>query len=90
MRDTVTFSPLEWVRFESSANAEHAGGRLTIRLEQPDPLRLYLRFTYETTLPDGGAADGVQVSEFVKSAYRESDVDTVRIIRVLSAGGRPH
>ena len=59
MRDTVTFSPLEWVRFESSANAEHAGGRLTIRLEQPDPLRLYLRFTYETTLPDGGAADGV-------------------------------
>lgn len=90
VRDTVTFSPLEWVRFESSANAEHAGGRLTISLEQPDPLRLYLRFTYETTLPDGGAADGVQVSEFVKSAYRESDVDTVRIIRVLSAGGRPH
>lgn len=90
VHDTVTFSDRDWVSFESAANAEHAGGRLTIRLEEPDPLRLYLRFTYETTLPDGGAADGVQVAEFVKSAYRESDVDTVRIIRMLAASGRPH
>ena len=42
VRDTVTFSPLEWVRFESSANAEHAGGRLTIRLEQPELHIAYL------------------------------------------------
>ncbi len=90
IRDTVTFLVHEWVRFESAANAEHAGGRLTIRVEQPDDLRLYLRFTYETTLQEGAAAGEVlAVSEFIKSAYRESDVDTVRIIRLIAAGGRP-
>lgn len=87
IRDTVTFEPVEWVRFESAATAEHAGGSLTIRIEQPDALRLFLRFTYETTLPDGLSSDeGVKVSEFVKSAYRESDLDTVRVIRLIATG----
>ena len=90
VRDTVTFRHLEWVCFESAANANPAGGKLTIRFEQPDALSLYLRFTYETTLPDGAEAGaGLQVSEFVKSAYRESDLDTVRIIRMIAANGRP-
>jgi len=91
IRDVATFLQHEWVCFESAANAEHAGGRLTIRFEQPDALRLYLRFTYETTLSEAGApGEVVQVSEFIKSAYRQSDLDTVRIIRMIAATGRPH
>ena len=91
IRDVATFLLHEWVCFESQANAEHAGGKLTIRLEQPDALRLYLRFTYETTLSeDRASGEVVQVSEFVKSAYRQSDLDTVRIIRMIAATGRPH
>lgn len=90
VRDTVTFRHLEWVCFESLATSEHAGGRLTIRFDQPAAEHLYLRFTYETTLPDGmEAGEGVQVSEYVKAAYRESDLDTVRIIRLIAANGRP-
>ncbi|HOY03295.1 SRPBCC family protein [Zoogloea sp.] len=90
VRDTVTFRYLEWVCFESLATSEHAGGRLTIRFDQPAAEHLYLRFTYETTLPDGmEAGEGVQVSEYVKAAYRESDLDTVRIIRLIAANGRP-
>lgn len=89
IRDTVSFEFQEWVSFESAANEEHAGGRLTIRLEQPDALRLFLRFTYETSLAELSPGEVVQVSEFVKSAYRESDVDTVRIIRMIAANGRP-
>lgn len=90
IRDTVTFQHDEWVCFESAANAEHAGGKLVIRLEQLDTLRLYLRFTYETTLPEGAApGETVQVSEFVKSAYQASDMDTVRIIRMIATTGRP-
>ena len=90
IRDTVTYRHLEWVCFESRATAEHAGGSLTVRLEETDLNRIFLRFTYETTLSEN-AAEGevVQVSEFVKSAYRESDVDTVRIIRTIAANGRP-
>lgn len=90
IRDTVTFALHEWVCFESAANTEHAGGRLTISLGQPAPDRLFLRFAYETTLPEGvSQGEFLQVSEFVKSAYRESDVDTVRIIRMIAANGRP-
>ena len=90
IRDTVTLEHHEWVRFESAANAEHAGGKLIIRLEEPEAMHLYLRFTYETTLPEGMApGDVMQVSGFVKAAYRESDVDTVRIIRMIATTGRP-
>lgn len=90
VHDTVTFRYLEWVCFESAATTEHAGGRLTIRFDQPAADHLYLRFTYETTLPEGmGAGEGVEVSEYVKAAYRESDLDTVRIIRLIAANGRP-
>jgi hypothetical protein len=86
----VTFRHQEWVCFESAATAEHAGGRLTISLEQPDGERLFLRFTYETTLSEGmEEEEGVQVSEFVKSAYRASDLDTVRVIRMIATTGRP-
>ena len=88
--DNVSFEHQEWVCFESAATAEHAGGRLTIRLEQADGERLYLRFTYETTLSEGSEeAEGVQVSEFVKSAYRASNMDTVRVIRMIATTGRP-
>ena len=67
------------------------GGRLTIRLEQPDDEQLCLRFTYETTLSEGlEEGESIQVSEFVKSAYRASDVDTVRVIRMIATTGRPH
>ena len=34
---------------------------------------LFPCFTYETTLPEGMAPGELQVSEFVKSAYRESE-----------------
>lgn len=91
VRDVVTFEPFEWVRFESSATADHAGGRLTIRLEQPETDHLFLRFTYETTLSEAeGGSEGVKVSEFVKAAYRESDLDTVRVIRLIATTGYPH
>lgn len=88
--DNVTFRHQEWVCFESAATPEHAGGRLKISLEQPDGERLFLRFTYETTLSEGmEEEEGVQVSEFVKSAYRASDLDTVRVIRMIATTGRP-
>jgi hypothetical protein len=90
IRDVVTFRHREWVSFEFAETGEHAGGKLTIRFEEPDYLRLYLRFIYTTTLPEGALpGEALPVSEFVKSAYRESDVDTVRIIRMIAANGRP-
>lgn len=88
IRDQVSFEAMEWVCFESAATAEHAGGRLTIRIEEPQAGALFLRFSYVTTLPEG-SAEG-QYAEFVKSAYRESDIDTVRVIRMIAESSRLH
>ncbi len=85
IRDRVSFAVRQWLRFDVEAGATHAGGALTIRLEEPQPDALFLRFTYETTLREDGE-DGDH-AEYVKSAYRESDLETVRLIRLLLAKG---
>ena len=86
IRDRVTFSPLDWIRFESEANEQHAGGSLTIRIEEPQAGALFLRFSYRTTLPEA-AGDDARYADFVRSAYHQSDVDTVRVIRMIAASG---
>lgn len=82
IQDRVTFQDEEWVRFDVAANAEHPGGSLTITIEEPQAGSFFLRFTYETSLSEVGGGDSKYV-EYVKSAYRESDIDTVRIIRAM-------
>ncbi|MEX3955252.1 SRPBCC family protein [Trinickia sp. EG282A] len=81
VRDHVTLTPNESVRYDIRATEAHVGGSLTMTIEQPDEVQLFLRFQYETTLPTPDTEDARQTSEIVKSAYRESDIDTVRLIR---------
>ncbi len=85
IRDRVTFAPLRWIRFESEANAQHAGGSLTITIEEPEPGAFFLRFAYHTSLPEGG--EDARYAKFVRSAYHQSDVDTVRVIRMIAESG---
>ncbi|NMG65268.1 DUF1857 family protein [Azoarcus indigens] len=88
IRDRVTFSELEWIRFESEATPEHAGGWLTISIEEPQPGALFLRFEYRTGLQeDGGSEDG-RYADFVRSAYHQSDLDTLKVIRMIAESGR--
>ena len=82
IRDCVTFDPLHWMRFESEANDEHPGGSLVITIEEPEPGALFLRFAYQTSLPEGG--EEVHYAQFVRSAYHQSDLDTVRVIRMIA------
>lgn len=86
VRDRVTLTPNENVRYDILATAEYVGGSLTMTIEQPDELQLFLRFEYRTTLPTADTEDDRQTSEIVKSAYRESDIDTVRLIRQYVQG----
>jgi len=85
IRDRVTFETLQWICFESEATADHAGGSLTISIEEPQPGALFLRFRYQTTLPEGG--EDARYAEFVRAAYHRSDVDTVRVIRMIAESG---
>jgi hypothetical protein len=90
VRDHVTLQPKESVRYDIMATSAHVGGSLTMTIEQPDPVQLFLRFEYQTTLPtteEKPADNDVrQTQEIVKSAYRESDIDTVRLIREYVLG----
>jgi Domain of unknown function (DUF1857) len=81
VRDRVTLQESESVRYDILPTAEYVGGSLTMTIEQPDELQLFLRFEYATTLPVSTDQDAVQTQEIVKSAYRENDIDTVRLIR---------
>ena len=93
VRDNVTLTPQKSVRYDISATADYVGGSLTMTIEQPDELQLFLRFEYRTSLPSADEnvdPDAHQTEEIVKSAYRESDIDTVRLIRqFVSARNTP-
>ena len=88
IRDRVTLQPMEWVRFDTERTDAHAGGSLTIGIEEPAPDTMVLRFHYRTTLTEQGVGDDVPYAEYVKSAYHQSDVDTLRVIRMIAESGR--
>jgi hypothetical protein len=88
VRDRVTLTPNESVRYDIHATEAYVGGSLTMSIEQPDELQLFLRFEYSTTLPVSDDQDARQTQEIVKSAYRESDIDTVRLIRQFVQTGK--
>lgn len=88
VRDRVTLTPHESVRYDILATETYVGGSLTMTIEQPDAVQLFLRFEYATTLPTPDTEDARQTSEIVKSAYREADIDTVRLIREYARNPR--
>lgn len=87
IHDKVTMTESEWVRFDIQPSEQHAGGSLTIAIEEPQPGYLFLRFTYETSFANNPNSEDRAYIEYIKSAYHQSDVDCVRLIRTLAAGG---
>ncbi|SDV49032.1 SRPBCC family protein [Chitinasiproducens palmae] len=88
VKDRVIFTPEESVRYEIDPTSEYVGGHLTMTIETPDEIQLFVRFRYETTLVEGSGGEDEQTSEIVKSAYREADIDTITMIRQLIESGR--
>jgi hypothetical protein len=87
IRDRVTMAEAQWVRFDIVPSPSSAGGSLTINIEEPQPGFLFLRFAYRTTLASTPDSEERPYLEYVKSAYHQSDVDCVRIIRTLATEG---
>lgn len=85
VRDRVTYEPQIQVSFDVEPTLEVTGARLIIRIEEPRPGELFLRFAYtlQTTAHDAVG----ELDEYRKSAYRDADIDTVRMIRQLAATG---
>ena len=87
IQDRVTLAEAQWVRFDIQPSPTHPGGSLTITIEEPQPAFLFLRFAYRTTLASDPNSEERAYIEYVKSAYHQSDVDCVRLIRTLAAEG---
>jgi Domain of unknown function (DUF1857) len=88
--DRASFSPNQWVRFETPTTPTHGGGLLTIQIEEPESKNLFLRFTYNTVFARGAEAEDAPYAEFLRQAYIAADIDTVRVIRMLVASGVIH
>lgn len=59
---------------------------LAVRIEEPEPGRLFLRFTYDAEEEGGASADDL-TRRLRERAYLESDLDAVRRIRALAEQG---
>lgn len=84
IHDRVTLHELHWVRFDILPGEQHAGGSLTISIEEPEPTVLFLRFAYTTTFAANPNSEERAYIDYIKSAYHQSDVDCVRVIRTLA------
>jgi len=87
IRDRVTMAEAQWICFDIVPSPSSAGGSLTINIEEPQPGFLFLRFAYRTALASTPDSEERAYLEYVKSAYHQSDVDCVRIIRTLATEG---
>jgi Domain of unknown function (DUF1857) len=85
--DRVSMTPMQRIVHDVSGNAQVPPGRLTIDIEEPEPQRLFLRFVYSNDQADPpGEADDFYDAH-LKQAYRQADIDTVKVIRDLAAQG---
>jgi hypothetical protein len=67
--------------------AGYPASRLTIRIEEPAPGDLYLRFLYEATESEGDSRIDAMTRALREQAYKSTDIDTVWRIRDLVERG---
>ncbi|WP_051278711.1 AtaL-like protein [Solimonas flava] len=84
VRDRVSFAEPA-VHYEIVGPQSDSRFSLTMRIEEPSPGMLFVRFTYEALSVDHHAQS--PLGDMVKGAYRMADEDTVFRIRQLAASG---
>jgi hypothetical protein len=85
VRDRVDFQAEQSVRYQVLESGVATQATLTMRIEEPAPGELFVRFIYSVQSPDHDAQS--PLAGFVRDAYRCADEDTIGGIRVLAASG---
>jgi hypothetical protein len=92
VRDEVVLTPQEKVVYRVPAQKEIPASLLTMRIEEPEPGVLFVRFEYDHDEEQDAraAADNAEAmyDDFRRSAYEEADIDTIRMIRQLAKAGK--
>jgi hypothetical protein len=88
VEDHVHLEPMRRVRYLVAAQQDIAQSSLTMTIETPAEGALYVRFQYEDSHDAATDEANAMYDEFRRSAYQESDIDTIRVLRELAAEGR--
>lgn len=88
INDRVVLEYPHRVRVEVAAQGEISKSSLTMTIEEPQPERLYVRFEYDDNHDAATDEANAMYDEFRRSAYQESDIDTIRMLRSLAEQGR--
>jgi hypothetical protein len=87
VRDRVRLAPLSHTESRTEPSPHFPSSRLLIRIEEPQPECLVLRFVYESDAVEGsGDLDHTTVT-LRNQAYESADLDTVARIRALAEAG---
>lgn len=84
VRDVVRFCEEDSVSYEIEASGSVQRAHVTMRIEEPAPGQLFVRFLYEIRSSEHDELG--ELEGFVKDAYRQADNETVAGIRLLAAG----
>lgn len=88
INDRVVLEYPHRVRVEVAPQGEISKSSLTMTIEEPQSGRLYVRFEYDDNHDAATDEANAMYDEFRRSAYQESDIDTIRVLRSLAEQGR--
>ncbi|MEO0317034.1 MAG: hypothetical protein RL404_711 [Pseudomonadota bacterium] len=88
VHDTVHFSPEAQVHYHVPQQAEIPASDLRMTIEEPEPGVLFVRFEYNDHQQADESAEASFYNDFRREAYKEADIDTVRMIRQLAQDGQ--
>ena len=85
INDEVELVPNESLRIRADAAGAFAGSTLTIRIEEPAPEMLFVRFTYDLCGLEEVRDEQEDTARC--SAYHESDIERIRHVRRFAVHG---
>jgi hypothetical protein len=88
IEDRVVLVEQQQVRYEVAAQNDISASSLTMTIEAPTLDTLWVRFQYDDGHDAATDSANAMYDDFRRSAYQESDIDTIRILRELAAEGR--
>jgi hypothetical protein len=88
IEDTVVLEYPHLIRYEVAAQGEISKSSLTMTIETHGTGHLFVRFEYEDAHNAREDAENAMYDDFRRSAYKESDIDTIRVLRELAEDGR--
>ena len=88
VHDRVTLHPGERLHYDTAAGEGYPASSLTVSIEEPEADALFVRFVYQSELPEQTPADGeVDYIAYLKSAYQQMDIDALVTLRQMVEAG---